>query len=72
MGHISTLNILAKANKSLGFLRSKFPEKIKKRTYQTIVRPNGKSYSGGKPLQGAQLWKGKRKRSHFFNWPYPM
>jgi hypothetical protein len=26
-----------------------FPEKIKKRTYQTIVRPNGKSYSGGKP-----------------------
>ena len=21
-------------------------------------------------LQGAQLWKGKRKRSHFFNWPY--
>jgi hypothetical protein len=49
MGHISTLNILAKANKSLGFLRSKFPEKIKKRTYQTIVRPNGKSYSGGKP-----------------------
>jgi hypothetical protein len=23
-------------------------------------------------LQGAQLWKGKRKRSHFFNWPYPM
>jgi hypothetical protein len=23
-------------------------------------------------LQGAHLWKGKRKRSHFFNWPYPM
>ena len=36
-------NILAKANKSLGFLRrhiSKFPEEIKKITYQTIVRPN--------------------------------
>jgi hypothetical protein len=24
-------------------------------------------------IQGAQLWKGKRKMSHiFFNWPYPM
>ena len=35
-------NILAKANKSLGFLRrniSKFPEEIKKRAYQAIVRP---------------------------------
>ena len=36
-------NILAKANKSLGFLRrniSKFPEEIKKRAYQAIVTPN--------------------------------
>jgi hypothetical protein len=36
-------NILAKANKSLVFLRrniSKFPEEIKKRAYQAIVRPN--------------------------------
>ena len=36
-------NILAKANKSLGFLRrniSKFPEEIKKRAYQAKVRPN--------------------------------
>jgi hypothetical protein len=23
-------------------------------------------------IQGAQLWKGKRKRSNFFNWLYPM
>jgi hypothetical protein len=35
-------NILVKANKSLGFLRniSKFPEEIKKRAYQAILRPN--------------------------------
>lgn len=36
-------NITAKANKSLGFLRrniGKFPEEIKKRAYQAIVRPN--------------------------------
>jgi len=36
-------NILAKANKSLGFLRrniNKFPEEIKKRAYQAKVRPN--------------------------------
>ena len=36
-------NLLAKANKSLGFLRRniiKFPEEIKKRAYQAIVRPN--------------------------------
>jgi hypothetical protein len=30
------------------------------------------SYVCEKKIQGAQLWKGKRKRSHFFNWPYPM
>ena len=36
-------NILANANKSLGFLRRniiKFPEEIKKRAYQSKVRPN--------------------------------
>jgi hypothetical protein len=44
MGYAQYINnILAKANKSLGFLRrniSKFSEEIKKRAYQAIVRPN--------------------------------
>ena len=44
MGYTQYINnILAKANKSLDFLRRnirKFSEEMKKRVYQAIVRPN--------------------------------
>jgi hypothetical protein len=54
-------NILAKANKSLGFLRrniSKFPEEIKKRAYQTIVRANVEyASSAWDPYQENQIKK---------------
>jgi hypothetical protein len=65
-----------KANKSLGFLRrniSKFPEEIKKRAYQAIVRPNVEyASSAWDPYQENQIKKiemVQRRSARFIHHP---